>query len=145
MARPIEHVSDTQPLNGTAAADKSLGELFADLSRETSTLVRQEVELAKTEMSKKAAEVGKDVGFLAAGGMVAYAGFLALIAAAIIALGQLGLPWWISAALVGLVVAGIGGYLVMQGLTNLKNISLAPTQTLETLQEDAQWAKSQTS
>ena len=54
--------------------DRSLGELFSELAQETSTLVRQEVQLAKTEMGQKASRVGKDVGFLAAGGAVAYAG-----------------------------------------------------------------------
>ena len=145
MARPVDHIRESRSVNPSEAPDKSLGELFADLSRETTTLVRQEVDLAKTEMSKKAAEVGKDVGFLAAGGLVAYAGFLALVAALIVGLGQLGLPWWISALLVGVAVSGLGGYLVMQGLTNLKHISLAPTQTIETLREDGQWAKNQTS
>jgi hypothetical protein len=108
-------------------------------------LVRQEVELAKTEMSQKASQVGKDVGFLAAGGMVAYAGFLALIAAVIIGLGQLGVTWWLSALLVGLVVAAIGAYLVFQGINDLKNANLAPQKTIETLKEDQQWAKQQTS
>ncbi len=123
--------------------ERSLGELFAELSRELTTLVRQEAELAKTEMSQKAATVGRNVGFLAAGGAVAYAGFLALIAALIIGLGQLGLPWWLSALIVGLVVAGIGGFLVQKGLRALKQVDPAPRQTLDTLKEDAQWAKRQ--
>jgi len=125
-------------------AGRSLGELFSELSQETSALVRQEVELAKTEMSQKAAAVGKDVGFLAAGGAVAYAGLLALIAAIIVALGQTGLAWWLSALVVGLIVAGVGGFLVWKGFTNLKHESPVPQQTLETLKEDAVWAKEQT-
>src|ERR687894_566887 len=96
--------------------DRSLGELFAELARETSTLVRQEVELAKTEMSQKASEVGKDAGLLGAGGAVAYAGFLAIMAALIIGLGQL-IPLWLSALVVGLVVGGIGYALMQKGLS----------------------------
>ncbi len=142
MAHQVDHAKDERP---SAGAEPSLGELFADLSRETSTLVRQEVELAKTEMSHKAARMGKDVGFMAAGGAVAYAGLLALIATLIIALGQLGVPWWLSALLVGLAVTGLGAYLIFSGLNQLKRESLAPKETIATLQEDATWAKQQTS
>ncbi len=123
--------------------DRSLGELFSELTRELTTLVRQEAALARAELTEKAATVGKNVGFLAAGGAVAYAGFLALIAAVIIGLGQLGLPWWLSALIVGLVVAGIGYVLVQKGLTALKQVNLAPQQTIETLKEDKEWAKEQ--
>src|SRR5437870_5572019 len=95
-------------------ADRSLGELFSELTSEIATLVRQEADLAKTEMSQKAARVGKDVGFLAAGGAVAYAGLLALIAGVILLLAQFGLAAWLAAMLVGLVVAGAGAFLVMK-------------------------------
>jgi len=129
MSRPIDHFKEQRP---AASDSRSLGDLFAELSRETTTLVRQEVTLAKAELSQKAAQVGKDVGFLAAGGAVLYAGFLALIAAVIIGLGQLGLTWWVSALLVGIVVAGIGAFLVWQGINDLRRGNIAPTQTLET-------------
>jgi hypothetical protein len=128
----------------SASDGHSLGELFSDLTRDMTTLVRQEVALAKAEVSQKTAHVGKDIGFLAAGGAVAYAGFLALVAALIIGLGQAGLTWWASALLVGVLVAGIGGFLVWRGLDNLKHETLVPEQTLETLKEDAAWAKAQT-
>ena len=51
--------------------DRSIGELIAELSRETTTLVRQELQLAKVEMSQKASRAGKNVGFLVVGGVVA--------------------------------------------------------------------------
>jgi uncharacterized membrane protein YqjE len=124
--------------------NRSLGELFAELSRETSTLVRQEVQLAKTELSETASQVGKDIGFLAVGGAVAYAGFLALIAMLILVLVALGLASWLAALIVGLVVAGIGYFLVQKGLNELKRVDLKPQQTIETLQEDKEWAKEQT-
>ncbi len=123
--------------------DRSLGELFSELSQETTTLIRQEVNLAKTEMSQKASRVGKDVGILAAGGAVAYAGLLAIIAG-VIALLALVIPLWLSALLVGLVVAGVGYFLVRRGLDALKQEDLAPRQTIETLKEDKEWAKDQT-
>jgi hypothetical protein len=142
MSRPIDHIKEQRT---TAGDDRSLGDLFAELSRETSVLVRAEMQLAKAELGQKAAQTGKDVGFLAAGGAVLYAGFLALIAAAIVGLGQLGVTWWVSALLVGIVVAAIGAYLVWQGVNDLRKGNLAPTQTLQTLQEDQQWAKRQMS
>jgi hypothetical protein len=123
--------------------DRSLGELFSELAQDTSTLVRKEVQLAKTEMSQKASRVGKDVGFLAAGGAVAYAGLLAIISGIIVLVGQV-IPMWLSALLVGLVVAGVGYFLLRRGLDALKREDLAPRQTIETLKEDGQWAKDQT-
>jgi hypothetical protein len=122
---------------------RSLGELFSELAQETSTLVRQEVDLAKTEMGQKASRVGKDVGFLAAGGAVAYAGLLAILAGVIVVLDTF-LPLWLAALLVGLVVAAVGYFLVKKGLDALKREDVAPTQTIKTLKEDGQWIKDQT-
>jgi hypothetical protein len=126
-----------------ARDERSLGELFGDLTREISTLVRQEATLAKTEIGQKAARVGKDVGMLAAGGAVAYAGLLALIAAVIALLVEAGMTWWGSALLVGVVVAAIGGFLVWRGLDALKHEDLAPRETVETIKEDTAWARRQ--
>jgi uncharacterized membrane protein YqjE len=122
--------------------DRSLGELFSELSRQTSTLIRQEVALAKVEMKQKGTEVGKDVGMMAAGGALAYAGLLALIATVIIILAEF-IPWWLSALIVSLIVLGIGGMLVQRGMSALKQTSMAPEQTIETLKEDKEWAKKQ--
>jgi len=124
--------------------DRSLGELFAELSRETSTLVRKEVELAKTEVTQKATRMGRDVGMLAAGGAVVYAGLFFILAAVALGLMALGLPGWLAALLVGVVVAGIGYFLIQKGRDALKRVNLAPQQTVETLKEDAEWAKQQT-
>jgi len=123
--------------------ERSIGELLGDLMQQTGTLVRQEVKLATTELSDKASRVGKEIGALAVGGAVAYAGFLALLAAIIIGLGQLGLPWWIAALIVGVVVVAIGGLLVQKGLTALKHQNMMPQQTITSLKEDQTWAKEQ--
>ncbi len=143
MARPVD-ANQTGQEPSVIKEDRSLGELFSQLSQETTTLVHQEVELAKTEFTHKAARLGKDVGFLVAGGAVGYAGLLALIATIVLALGQAGMPWWLSALVVSLIVAGIGGALVWKGLNNLKRERITPEETIETLKEDAAWAKEQT-
>ena len=123
--------------------DRSLGELFAELAQETSTLVRQEVELARVELGQKAAGVGRAVASLVLGGAVAYAGFLAIMAAVIVALADAGLPWWLAALLVGVVVAGVGYALVARARAALQRVELAPRRTVETLKEDREWAKEQ--
>lgn len=126
----------------TVKDDRSLGDLFAELSRESSTLVRKEVELAKTELSQTAGKVGKNVAFLAVGGAIAYAGLLALLAALIIALANV-IPAWAAALLVGIVMAGLGYFLVQKGLAALKDGDLAPKHTIESLKEDKEWIQQQ--
>jgi hypothetical protein len=122
--------------------EPSLGELFSELSQEASTLIRQEVQLAKAEVTQKATQAGREVVFVAAGGFVAYAGFLALIAAAIFGVAEF-LPLWLSALLIGVIVAGVGYLLLQKGLNGLKEINPAPRRTIETLKEDKEWLKQQ--
>src|SRR6185437_3285044 len=126
-----------------ADGERSLGDLFAELSRETTTLVRQEMALAKTELTQKATRAGKDVGFLVVGGAVAYAGLLAFVAACVLALHLIVDLWWLAAAIIAVVVIAIGYFLVRQGLDRLRAADLAPTQTAESLRRDAVWAKEQ--
>jgi cytochrome bd-type quinol oxidase subunit 2 len=122
--------------------DASLGELFGDLSREMSTLVHQEVDLAKAELAQKARSVGKDASFMAMGGALAYAGALAIVATLIIALAYV-MPWWLAALIVGIVVACAGYLMIDHGRKSLSKTNLAPQRTMQTLQEDAQWARNQ--
>jgi Putative Actinobacterial Holin-X, holin superfamily III len=124
--------------------DRSLGQMFADLSRETRTLIQQEIQLAKTELTEKASRMTKGAAFIVGGGLLAYAGLLAIVAAVVLLLIALGLPAWAGALLGGLVVAGAGYLLIRVGLAALRPQDLAPRQTIETLKEDAQWLKSQT-
>jgi hypothetical protein len=123
--------------------ERSIGELFGDLARDMGTLVSQELALARTELTDKATRVGKDVAMLAAGGLVAYAGLLAIVAAVIVLIADRGVPLWVSALVVGLVVAGIGYLLVQRGISALRREDLAPRQTIQSLKEDTQWVKEQ--
>jgi len=130
--------------NAPATEEKSLGDLFADLTRESSNLVRQEVNLAKAELTQKATKVGKDAAVIAAGAFVAYAGALVLFAAIILMLVELAkMPAWGAALLVSVVALVGGGLLAMSGLNALKKIDPTPHNTIDTLKEDAKWAKQQ--
>jgi len=122
--------------------ERSLGELFGDLAKETSALVRQEVALAKVELSQKAALIGRNVGYLLVGGAVLYAAVLTLIATLIIVLAGV-MSWWLASLIVGALLAIVGSLLVSNALSALKNANLTPQQTVQTLKEDAQWAKEQ--
>ena len=123
--------------------ERSIGELFAELSQKTTTLVSQEIQLAKVEMSQKASRVGKNVGFLVIGSVVAYTGLLAVVAAGIILLGQV-IAYWPSAAIIGVVIAAVGAVLVVKGANTLRQDEPTPRETVETLQEDKEWLKDQT-
>ena len=118
---------------------RSIGELFAELSRETGTLIRKELELATTEMTGKARVAGAHVGTIAVGGALAHAALLVLLAAIVMALAQLGIEPWLSALIVAL-LTGVSGYmLVKKGLANLRRTSVTPTNTIEALKETATW------
>jgi hypothetical protein len=123
--------------------ERSLGDLFSDLSRETTTLVRQEVQLAKAELTQSATEVARGIGMLVAGGAVAYAGLLFLLLAIVFGLIEAGWDAWLSALAVGVVVVAIGAVLVLRARESLKPANLAPRRTVETLKEDQEWAKEQ--
>jgi hypothetical protein len=140
MQQANTHQAANQP-----GDERSLGELFGDLARETGTLVSQEIALARTELTDKATRVGKDVAMLAAGGLVAYAGILAILAGVIVLIADQGVPLWLSALLVGAVVAAGGYFLVMRGISALKHVDLTPRQTIDSLKDDTRWAKEQLS
>jgi hypothetical protein len=123
--------------------NRSLGELFSTLASQTSTLVRQEVDLAKTELSQKATKAGREAGMIAAGGVLALGGYLALVATLIIVLDQF-MPLWAAAGIVGLLLAIIGYVIIQQGLNGLKRLDPAPRQTIATIKDDIAWAKEQT-
>lgn len=123
--------------------DRSLGELFSGLASDTSNLVRQEINLARAEMTQKATEAGRDAGKIAAGGVLAHTALLVLVAALVAGLGEF-MPIWLSALIVGVVLAIAGYVLIRQGLDAIKRIDPKPQQTIDTLKEDKEWIKDQT-
>lgn len=118
--------------------ERPLSDLFRDLMNETKILIQQEIQLLKLEMSHKAKQAGKDVGFIAVGGALAYAGLLVLLVAATLALALI-IPGWASALIVGLAVAGIGYALIQKGISDLKIMNPAPQKTIDSIKETKQW------
>jgi hypothetical protein len=126
--------------------ERSIGELFGQLTQDMTLLVRQEIQLARTEMSDKISRVTSNLISVGAGGFVAYLGGLALVGALILAirdLANISLAW--SSLIVGAVLAIIGYVMMQKGLKELKRVDIAPRRTVETLKDDVQWAKEQTS
>jgi len=123
--------------------ERSLGELLAELSRETSVLVRKEVELATTEMTAKARTAGAHVALAAAGGALAHAALLVLLAAIVIGLTELGVAAWLSAGMVAVVVAVVGYILIRTGVSRLRETRVVPVHTVQSLKEDAKWTTRQ--
>ena len=126
--------------------DRSIGELFGQLSQDMTLLFRQEVQLARAELSEKISQVTSNLVSVVAGGFVAYVGALALVAALILGLQDLAeISPWVSALIVGAMFAVAGYVMLNRGLKELKRVDLAPRRTVETLKDDVQWAKEQRS
>jgi VIT1/CCC1 family predicted Fe2+/Mn2+ transporter len=131
-------------LSRRTAEERSIGELFGELSQDVALLVRQEAQLAKTEMQQKLSKVTTDLASLATGGVVALVGGLALTAALILLLvDPIGMKPWLAALLVGAVLGIVGWVLLQRGMKDLKRTDPTPRRTVETIKEDLQWAKEQ--
>jgi hypothetical protein len=137
--------SSAPPLSNNSTTDSSsLGTLFSELSTDLSTLVRQEIELARTETTEKVSTAARSAGALVAGGLIAYAGVIVVLIAVAILLGEI-MPLWLAMLIVGLVVLVIGAIMAISGKNKLANLNVVPEKTVETLKEDARWAKEQVS
>ena len=133
--------------------ERGVAELLGQLSQDMTMLVRQEVQLARAEMSDKLSRLTANLVSVVAGGFVAYVGALALVAALILALHNLAnISPWVSALIVGAVLAIAGHAMLRRGLGELKRVDLAPRRTVENIKDDVQairndvqWAKEQRS
>jgi hypothetical protein len=119
---------------------QSLGVLMSEISQDRSTLMRPEVELAKVELKEEAAKAGKSAGMLGAAGFAGYMFIVLLSFAAAYGLGsQIGYGW--GTLIVAGIWAVIGAVLFVLGRSRLKRVSPKPERTIQTLKEDAQWAR----
>jgi len=125
----------------TTEDDRPLGELVQDLSRQTSTLIRQEMRLAQAELAEKGRHAGKGAGMFGGAGVVALYGVGALVAAAILGLATVIEPW-IAAAAIGAVLLLVAGVLALTGKKELDEAGPPkPEQALESMQRDLETVK----
>lgn len=140
---PISRSSDRQWVMSDNEGN-SLGDLVAGVTNDLATLMRQEIQLARAETMEKISQTTRSLVWIAAGGMVAYAGVIGLLIAAIVGLAAF-MPLWVSAVIVGLVVLVIGFLLIQSGRNQLKNMSVVPERTVASIQEDAAMVKEKVS
>jgi uncharacterized membrane protein YqjE len=135
-------VDDTH--DQTDLRERPIGELLKQLSQETTTLVKQELDLAKAEVAEKGQKAGKGVGMFGGAGVM---GFLALgaLTAFFILLLDGAVPNWAAALIVAVVYAAIAGVLALQGKNKVQEATPpVPEQTVDSVKEDVQWAKTRT-
>ena len=129
--------------NNNDLHDRGVGELLKQLSQETTTLVKQEIDLAKAEMSEKGKQAGIGAGMFGGAGV---GGLLALIFLSLAATAGLdtAMPAWLAALIVGLVWTAVAAVLALQGKNKVQDATPpAPEQAIESTKEDVEWAKSQ--
>jgi uncharacterized membrane protein YqjE len=124
--------------------DRSLGELFSDLSQQTAELIRQEMRLAKAELSEKAADVGRHAMMIGVGIAFALAAVVALAGAVALLLVQFGVVPWLAALLAAVAMGAVAFLLAQSGISALKQKSIAPVETMHSLKETTQWLKNGT-
>ena len=122
--------------------ERSLGEIVGDISHDLTTLVKQELELAKTELKEEAGKAGKGAGLLGGAGV---AGLLALIfvSGALAYLLDSWIPRELAFLIVGLLWAVIGAILALSGRKAIRQVNPQLPETQQTLKEDAAWARAQ--
>jgi uncharacterized membrane protein YqjE len=128
---------------GSDPRERSIGELVGDLSQQTSTLVRQELELARAELQQQGKLAGKGAGMLAAAAAAALLALGALSAALIVLLDK-AMATWVAALIVMALWAILAAVLAKAGQRALKQATPPAPQTVETVKEDIQWAKNPT-
>ncbi len=139
----------TSPTDGrttTGASDphdKSLGELVSTATRDLSTLIRTEVQLAKVEIKQEVATVGKGAGLLGGAGFTGVLALVFLSISAAYGISWLGVPLGCAFFTVGLLYAIVAAVLALTGKKKLTQVG-PPEKTVETVKDDIAWAKSPT-
>ena len=129
--------------NNNDLRDRPVGDLLKQLSEETTTLVKQEIDLAKAEMSEKGKQAGMGVGMFGGAGVSGLLALVFLSLAAVAALDK-GMPTWLAALIVGVVWTAAAGVLALTGKNRVQQATPpAPEQAIESSKEDVQWAKTQ--
>jgi len=135
-------VSAVGSQQGEAHNNSSTGELVKQLSNQLSTLIRKELNLAKAELTEKGKAAGVGAGIFGGAGVVGLLALGALTAALILLLDK-GMDAWVAALIVAAIYAAIAGVLALVGRDRVREATPPAEQTIETVKEDVQWAKSQ--
>ncbi|MFI9566815.1 phage holin family protein [Streptomyces rishiriensis] len=122
------------------ADDRTVGELLSVVTSDVQTLFRQEVELAKVEVRQEATKAGKAAGMYGGAGFAGYMVLLFLSLAAVLGLANVIDGGW-AALIVAAVWAVVAAVLYQRGRTRMRTVAPKPEQTVETMKENAQWAR----
>lgn len=141
MAREDREIRLRGEISEPVTTEPSLGELFKRLTTDTTELIRAEMTLAKVEMREIGANAGRDASKIGIAAGLALVGALAFATFLIIGLGDLIDSYAFAALLVGGVLLAVGGYLARNAMDDIKRRGLAPKKTVQTLRDDASWAK----
>jgi hypothetical protein len=131
--------------SGNELRERPIGEVAKNLTSDLSLLLRQEIELAKAEMAQKARTAAPGLGMFGGAGVVALCAAGALTAFLVLVF-SLFLPDWAAALIVGVAMAAVAFVLIRQGKERIADAGKpVPEQTIETVKEDLEWAKTQAS
>lgn len=129
--------------NPNELREQPMGELFKQLSDDLSTLVRQELKLAQAEMTEKGKKAGLGIGMFGAAGIIGFVALLTFTACLVAALAT-GMDVWVAALIVTVLYGALVAGLAMVGKNRVTEATPAvPEQTVESVKEDVQWAKTQ--
>jgi len=129
----------------TTQESRSIGELLRDLANDSTALIRQELNLARTEAQEKLHQSITAVVLMVAGGFLGFAALIVLLDALVYGLTEAGLERWLAALIVGGVVAAIGFLLVRKGQNDLSATRLTPERTVASMRKDVNLVKEQVS
>jgi hypothetical protein len=131
--------------SGNELRERPIGEVAKNLTSDLSLLLRQEIELAKAEMAQKARTAAPGLGLFGGAGVVALCAAGALTAFLVLVF-SLFLPDWAGALIVGVAMAAVAFVLIRQGKERIADAGKpVPEQTIETVKEDVEWAKTRAS
>ena len=132
-------------MSAPTAADRSIGDLLRDLFQQGSTLIRQELELARTEVGERASALVSDGVWIGAGVLLLHTALVTAVAAIVLALGQAGMSFPAAAAVVAAVLVAIGGFIIQSRVSAIRRRRLVPSQTVDSIKETGQWLRDQAS
>jgi hypothetical protein len=132
-----------EPDRADALREQSLADLLRQLSQETATLVRQEIDLAKAEVADRGKKAGLGAGMFGAAGIVGFLALASLTACLILALAE-AVPAWLAALIVAVALGAVAAVLGLRGRDKVQEATPPAPQTVETVKEDVQWAKNPT-